>query len=320
MARNQRRRRARRKNSGLLVLCVFIEILAVTALVLIVGWNRGVGDWLRNQSRPVVQELDLSGINSPYALLMQVKGGKVVGQINGEEQMYPASLTKMMTVLVAAEELRSSAEVTLTSDMFAGLYERDATQAGFQPDETVTVRDLLYGAILPSGAECCQALAVASAGSVEEFLNLMNKKAEKLGMEHTHFCDTTGLHEPDHYSTALDMAILLKECLKNDELREILSSSVHSTKGTNVHPDGITFYSSLFKSLSDPGVTGGQILGGKTGYTDAAGYCLASFAEVGGREYILVTGGTTVPNGHIQDAQTIYNRLGVAYQALESEG
>lgn len=320
MAGNRRRRRRkRRKNTGVLVLCIFIEILAAAALILMVGWNRGIGDWLEAQGRPVVQELDLGGINSPYALLMQVNGGKVIGQTGGEEQMYPASLTKMMTVLVASENLKSSAEVTLTDGMFAGLYEQDATQAGFQPDETVTVRDLLYGAILPSGAECCQALAEASAGSVEAFIELMNKKAEKLGMEHTHFCDATGLHEPDHYSTALDMAVLLKACLREDEIREIMESSVHSTKGTNVHPDGITFYSTLFKSLPDANVTGGRILGGKTGYTDPAGYCLASFAEVGGREYILVTGGTSVPNGHIQDAQTIYNRLGEAYQALENE-
>lgn len=178
--------------------------------------------------------------------------------------------------------------------------------------------DLLYGVMLPSGAECCIALSYAIAGSEQGFVDLMNKKAEKLGMDGTHFCDSTGLHNPDHYSTAKDMAVLLQYALKNDTFREIAESPWHSTPGTNVHPDGITYYSTMFKNLSDPSVTGGKILGGKTGFTNAAGSCLASFAEIEGVEYILVTAGAMdggTPN--ITDAVTVYNRLGEAAQALK---
>lgn len=97
--------------------------------------------------------------------------------------------------------------------------------------------------------------------------------------------------------------------------REVAESHFHSTPATNVHPDGITYYSTMFKNMSDTSVTGGEILGGKTGYTSEAGHCLASFAQIYGREYILVTAGaaadaTGVP--HILDAKTIYNRLGEA--------
>lgn len=121
----------------------------------------------------------------------------------------------MMTAIVAIEELKDlSQEITLTQEMFAGLYEQDATQAGFQPGETVRAIDLLYGVMLPSGAECCIALSYAIAGSEQGFVDLMNKKAEKLGMDGTHFCDSTGLHNPDHYSTAKDMAVLLQYALK----------------------------------------------------------------------------------------------------------
>lgn len=202
--------------------------------------------------------------------------------------------------------------------MFAGLYEQDATQAGFQPGETVRAIDLLYGVMLPSGAECCIALSYAIAGSEQGFVDLMNKKAEKLGMDGTHFCDSTGLHNPDHYSTAKDMAVLLQYALKNDTFREIAESPWHSTPGTNLHPDGITYYSTMFKNLSETSVTGGKILGGKTGFTNAAGSCLASFAEIEGVEYILVTAGAMdggTPN--ITDAVTVYNRLGEAAQALK---
>ena len=230
-------------------------------------------------------------------------------------------MTKIMTAIVAIEELDDlDQEITLTSDMFAGLYERDATQAGFQPDETVRAIDLLYGVMLPSGAECCIALADTIAGSEEGFVELMNQKAEKLGMDGTHFCDTTGLHDPDHYSTAKDIAILLKYAIRNDTFREIIESPYYSTPGTNIHPDGITFYSSMFNNLPDPSVTGGKILGGKTGFTNDAGLCLASFAEIDGTEYILVTAGAfSAGTPHITDAVTIYNRLGEAALALHDE-
>ena len=112
----------------------------------------------------------------------------------------------------------------------------------------------------------------------------------------------------------------MKYALKDDTFREIIESPYHSTPGTNIHPDGITFYSTMFKNLSDSAVTDGKIMGGKTGYTGEAGHCLASFAEIDGTEYILVTGGasgTGIP--HINDAVTVYNRLGAAAQALNEE-
>ena len=318
------RRTKKKTNKAKIIFCVVVEVLVVLTLMLMVGWNKGVKDWLQDFNRPVVKELDISGINSPYAVLMQAKGGKVIAEAKGEDRMYPASLTKIMTAIVAIEELPSlDKEITLNADMFPELYARDATQAGFQPDEKVRASDLLYGVLLPSGAECSIALAEDIAGSEEAFVELMNKKAAKLGMEDTHFCDTTGLHDPEHYSTALDMAVLLKYCLRNDDFREMIESARHSTAPTNIHPDGITYYSTMFKSLSDPAVTGGKILGGKTGFTNDAGLCLASFAEIEGREYILVTAGAPGTTGeplHVQDAVTIYNRLGTAAQALETSG
>ena len=278
---------------------------------------------MESLQRPVVRKLEMSGINSPYAVLMQAKGGKVIGNMKADDRIYPASMTKIMTVIVAIENLDDlDQEITLTNEMFEGLYEQDATQAGFQPGEVVRAIDLLYGAMLPSGAECCNALADTIGGSEEGFVDLMNKKAKKLGMDGTHFCDTTGLHDPDHYSTVRDIAILLKYSLRNDTFREIIESARHSSGVTNIHPDGITYYSTLFKNLSDTSVTGGEILGGKTGYTDEAGLCLASFAEIDGREYILVTAGATGNTGqplHVQDAVTIYNRLGRAIEDMSAD-
>ena len=316
-----RRRRRRKNKNGTLFFCIVVEIIAVLALIGILRWPYSQADRISQKRKPVVQELHISRINISHEVQKQAQSHIIIGEIGGEEIIYPASMTKIMTAIVAIEELSDlEQEITLTSDMFAGLYERDATQAGFQPDETVRAIDLLYGVMLPSGAECCIALADSIAGSEEGFVELMNQKAEKLGMDGTHFCDTTGLHDPDHYSTAKDIAILLKYAIRNDTFREIIESPYHSTPGTNIHPDGITFYSSMFNHLPDPTVTGGKILGGKTGFTNDAGLCLASYAEIDGTEYILVTAGAfSAGTPHIDDAVTIYNRLGEAALALHDE-
>ena len=273
-----------------MILCLVVEAIVILTLVVIIGWNKGVGDWMESLQRPVVRKLEMSGINSPYAVLMQVKGGKIIGNMKGDEKIYPASMTKIMTVIVAIENLDDlDQEITLTQEMFQGLYEQDATQAGFQPGEAVRAIDLLYGAMLPSGAECCIALADTVGGSRDGFVELMNKKAQRIGMNGTHFCDTTGLHDPDHYSTVRDIAVLLRYALRNDTFREIIESPRHSTGVTNIHPSGITYYSTMFKNLSDPSVTGGKILGGKTGYTSEAGNTLVTAAEKNGTTYITVT-------------------------------
>ena len=206
---------------GRIVACVFVEVIIICALVIMIGWNKGVKEWFEQFEQPVLKEVDISGINSPNAILMQARGGKILGEINGEAQIYPASMTKIMTVILGIENFDDLDEkITLTNEMFSGLYEQDATQAGFQPGEEVRVIDLLYGAMLPSGAECCIALADTISGSEADFAELMNKKARKLGMENTHFCDSTGLHNPDHYSTVKDIAVLMKYCIKNDQIGE----------------------------------------------------------------------------------------------------
>lgn len=186
--------------------------------------------------------------------------------------------------------------------------------AGFQPGEEASARDLLYGILLPSGAECCLAFADHIAGSERDFVGMMNRKADQLGMENTHFCNSTGLHEEDHYSTAEDIAILLRYALANEEFRKAFTTSRYSTSPTDLHPDGFTFSSSMFQYMDTPQIPGGEILGGKTGYTSEAGLCLASLARIGDTEYILVTAGAAGDHQtkayHILDAESVYGQIG----------
>lgn len=261
--------------------------------------------------------VDLDHLNSPNAILVDLNSEKVLVEQNSSERIYPASLTKIMTAILAIEKTPDLDQtLTFSPDLFQDLYLQNASMAGFQPGEEVKFKDALYGILLPSGAECCLAFADAIAGSESAFVKMMNQKAAELGMENTHFRNTTGLHDEDHYSTVKDISILLQYALKNEVFRTVFTSSRYSTTPSNAHPDGFTFHSTMFKYLDSAEVTGGEILGGKTGYTGEAGLCLASLASVNGQEYILVTahadGSHQTKELHIMDAVNVYSQLGVA--------
>lgn len=260
-------------------------------------------------------QVDLTQLYSPYAALMDRDSGALVAERNCRERIYPASLTKIMTALLVIENLSDLSEtVTLPTEMFSRLYVQHASLAGFEPEEKVAVQDLLYGILLPSGAECCIACADRIAGSEEDFVELMNEKAKQLELADTHFCNSTGLHEDNHYSTAEDMAKLLRYALQNDVFREVFSCESYTTSATAAHPEGITFESTMFKELATASVTGGTILGGKTGYTAQAGLCLASYADINGHDYILVTakadGSHHTEAYHVLDALNVYDQIG----------
>lgn len=246
---------------------------------------------------------------SRHAILLDAQSGRVLAQKRADERTAPASLTKMMTVLLAIEtEPDLDKQVTLPEDIFPALQTEKASMAGFVPDETVTVRDL------PSGAECCEALAQLVSGSEENFAALMNQKAAELGMKNTHFTNATGLTDTEHYSSAADMAKLLQAALHNTTFRTIFTTEHYTTTATAQHPEGVSLTSTLLGKLDGTELpTGTRIEGGKTGYTAAAGLCLASLATVNGKEYILVT--LAAPGDHgteqynIRDAVHVYRKL-----------
>lgn len=250
-------------------------------------------------------------LNSQNAYLVDLENGSVLFEQNAGDKMYPASMTKIMTAIVVLEHCKDlDGEVLLGEAMFQTFYTANAATAGFLPGESVCITDLLYGLLLPSGAECAVGLAEYVAGSEDALTELMNAKARELGMNDTHFANSTGLHDRRHYSTVKDIAVLLEYALQNDTFYEMFTTAWHATQPTNLHSDGITYYSTLFANMDSAGFDGGAILGGKTGYTDEAGQCLASLAEKNGRRYILVTcgapGDRMTQRLHIDDAVAVY--------------
>lgn len=258
--------------------------------------------------------INLNTLYSPYAVLVDLESGNVLAEQNSTERMYPASLTKIMTALIAIEETEDMEQTTtLPSDIFPSLYEENASLAGFQPGETVTWKDLLYGVMLPSGAECCLTFARQIAGSEGAFVDLMNKKAEELGMNDTHFANATGLQDKKHYSTVRDIAVLLRYALENETFRQVFTARRYSVPPTAYHSEGFTFYNTMFQAMDNAGISDDDILGGKTGYTEKAGLCLASLAEINDREYILVTakadGNHYTEPYHVIDAENVYGQI-----------
>lgn len=252
---------------------------------------------------------------SDYAYMIRVSDQSVILDKNADARAYPASVTKIMTALVAIEHIPDlNTQITLSQEMIDRLYLQEASMAGFSGGEAPTAMDLLYGTMLPSGADACDGLAVAVAGSEEAFVELMNQKAAELGMTNTHFVTCSGLHDENHYTTSKDMAVLLLYALKNDTFRTVFTAKTYTSTPNTYHPEGIYMESTLFSKVESTTLTnGGELLGGKTGYTDEAGLCLASLATVHDEEYILVTmhaqGNHYTEQFHIQDAFTAYNAL-----------
>ena len=251
------------------------------------------------------------GLSSSHAILIRKSDGQILMDKNADQKIYPASMTKIMTVIVALQKLPlPDQRITLTNDIFEQMEKEDASTAGFQPGEWVRSVDLMYGALLPSGGECAVGLAKAVAGSESAFAELMNQQAKKIGMDHTHFVNSTGLHRQEQYSTVKDIALLLDYALEDPTFRKIFTAHTHRTSILdNKKFGGISFSSTVFDGKNNTDLPNGKLLGGKTGSTAEAGYCLASLAEVEGEEYILVTAHAPQDGKNINDAVKVYSEL-----------
>ena len=244
-------------------------------------------------------------LNSNHAILYNLNDNSVLYEKNSTDKTSIASLTKIMTGIVAIENIDNLDEkVVLTNADFKGLREANLATAGFRVGEEVTYRDLLYGLMLPSGADAAQALTRLIAGSIDNYMNLMNQKAVELGLKNTHFINPTGLDAEGHYSTVEDVGTLFQYAIKNEEFLNIIKTKKYTTSNGR-----ITFTSTIEKAKDRYGLSMDYVLGGKTGTTGDAGYCLATIANYNGVDYMLVTAKTIFPSTqplNYQDAKTVY--------------
>lgn len=262
------------------------------------------------ESSETTQTLDLE-LYSSSAILVDVQNGTVLAEKGMDEKIYPASMTKLMTLLVAAENLPDlDAAFTMTQAIIDPLYLAGASMAGFVNGETVTMRDLLYGAVVPSGAEATEALAQAVAGSEEAFVAMMNEKAAALGLTNTHFMNTSGLHDENHYSTVREIALILQAALENETCAEILSAENYRASETEQHPDGLAMTNKfLYRVHHEYALNGAEITAAKTGYTTEAMNCCASAGKTpDGRSVICVTANAWTGDFCIEDHIALYTK------------
>jgi D-alanyl-D-alanine carboxypeptidase (penicillin-binding protein 5/6) len=250
-------------------------------------------------------------IVSTNGVLIDVEQGTILADRGAFERINPASMTKILTVLVAAEHVTDLDDTfTMTIDITDYSYVNDCSNVGYEVGEVMTVRDLFYGTVLPSGGDAAVALATYVAGSHEAFVELMNEKLEALGLsETTHFTNCVGIYDEAHYSTAYDMAVILKAAVDNPWCREVLSTHTYTTSPSVEHPDGIILSNWFLRRIEDKD-THSLVECAKTGYVTQSGNCAASFAVDGnGETYLCVTVGASSVWRCIYDQTDLYSHF-----------
>lgn len=253
-------------------------------------------------------------IISSNIILVDESKDMIIAQKGAKERIVPASMTKVLTILVAAEHISQEDldnTFTITLDITDYAYENDCSSVGFQRDEVVKVRDLFYGTILPSGGDAAVGLATYVAGSHEAFVELMNEKLEELGLSDTaHFTNCVGLYNDDHYCSVYDMAIIMKAALQNEFCKEVLSTRCYTTTPTEQHPEGITISNWFLRRIEDKdNDSGGEVIAGKTGYVVQSGNCSVSYGTfANGTPYICATTGSSSSWQCIYDHVNIYTK------------
>ncbi len=248
-------------------------------------------------------------IQGTAALLVEPETGTVLYEKNADEQRYPASMTKIMTALVVLENAQLTDQVTMTDADFAGL-PVDSSMAGFEPGETLTVEELLYGLLLPSGNEASYALArYVGGGSVDTFVQMMNDKAAELGCDHTHFVNPCGLHDPNHYTTARDLYRIMSAAMENETFAKIVATPVYNMPATNLQQAReIKNSNELLDKESSAYLASAN--GIKSGNTYEAGRCLAASAATDNMKlYSVVMGCADVPYGETPPSMTESKRF-----------
>ena len=254
-----------------------------------------------------------SAVVSGYGILVDLADNSILSQRNPHTRISPASMTKILTVLVAAEHITPDQlddKVTITVEFTDYSYGNDLSAVGFAENEEVTVRDLFYGTILPSGGDAAIALAHYVAGSEEAFVELMNEKLKDLKLsDSTHFTNVAGMYDDEHYSTIYDIAMIMHAAIDNEICRVVLNAHTYTTTATEQHPEGITISNWFLRRIEDKDC-GLTVECAKTGFVVQSRNCAASFADdASGHGYICVTADSSSSWRCIYDHVAIYSSI-----------
>lgn len=240
-------------------------------------------------------------LKSEAAILFETSTGNILYSKNESEKLYPASTTKILTAIIAIENCELDEIVTVSKNA-VDLVPSGYSNGGLIAGEKLSIKDLLYALMLNSANEAANVLAEHISGSIDEFAILMNQKAEEIGCTNTHFTNANGMHNDDHYTTALDMALIANYCMKNDTFREIVSTTTYTLPSTNKYSRNDRIMKTTNQLINpDSKYYLESAIGIKTGYTTQGGNCLISAVQKDDIQLICVTlkaGSSTKESGY----------------------
>lgn len=252
-------------------------------------------------------------IEGESAIVMEASTGTVLYEKNSHEHCYPASITKIMTALLAVENSGLEEKVTFSQD---AVYKTEGSGISRDIDEVMTMRECLYGMMLESANECAYAIAEHTGKGYDNFISMMNSKARELGCKDTHFNNPHGLPDEDHWTCANDMALISREALQNNIFRMVVNTRRYTIPPTNKHSEE-TYLSNHHMMRNnwkgEERYLYDYCIGGKTGYTSVAGSTLVTFAEKDGMTLICVVMKEKSP-GHYTDTRTLLDYCFENYQ------
>lgn len=262
----------------------------------------------QNEGSNAALFIDKSDINSQYAVVYDCNKKITLAGLNQHEKIYPASMTKILTLIVAVENIEDlSKTYALTQAQIDVLYKRDASRVGLERNKPVTAEDCLYGLILPSGADAAVALACMAAGSEEKFADMMNEKCKQLGLTSSHFTNATGLHDANQYTTVYEMCKIMECAMNNPVCAKVLNTASYTMKATTkASPNGIRISNNALQKLKKSVTEDITVMGAKTGFTNEAMYCMSSCAVKSGTKYIIVTAKADSSTDYVKDACKLY--------------
>lgn len=251
-------------------------------------------------------------IISSHIILVDESTDTIVASRGAKEKISPASMTKVLTLLVAAEHISEEQleeTFTMTREITDYGYINDCSAVGFLEGEQIPIKDLFYGTILPSGSDAAVGLATYVAGSHEAFVEMMNQKLEELELsQSSHMTNCVGIYDENHYSTVYDIAVIMKAAVQNEFCKKILSEHHYVTTPTAEHPEGIDISNWFLRRIEDQD-TGGEVLCAKTGYVMQSRNCAASYGVFAdGKPYICVTAGSSSNWRCIYDHVDLYTK------------
>ncbi|TYB47186.1 D-alanyl-D-alanine carboxypeptidase [Nonomuraea sp. PA05] len=281
------------------------------ALALVTGLTRPASAHATTPSTAVATSMDgdAPAVYGRAAYLMDASSGEVLYDKSGIERMPIASLTKTMTAYVVLQAAKPTDVVRITRADVAYAEDGGGTTADLRPGDRLTVGELLYGLMLPSGADAAHALARAYGPGVQGFVARMNETARSLGMNDTHYVNADGLPTPggDGYSTARDQSVLAAKALRIPLIKQVAGTRRHDLDATGEHRS--YDWSNTNRLLGTPGA-----IGLKTGFTRAAGYCLAFAGESDGRVLVGVLLDESVSSRRFTTASALLS-WGTAHQS-----